>query len=306
MQENRIQENIAIFPSNCAMIALKVYIEIFSALKSERETVTNKVESYSWNAVDYSKNSSNQYEWAKELVPKLNLKGDEALLDIGCGDGKVTALLASYLPHGRIVGVDSSQEMIALARKSFPHCNHPNMSFLRMDARELTFRQQFDVAFSNAALHWIIDHQAVLAGVSESLDNPGRLLFQMAGKGNAQGILAVIEELISEDDCKPYFKNFSFPYGFYGPEEYREWLHDAGFVTERTDLFPKDMRFDGKEGLAGWIRTTWLPFTERVPAQLRDAFIEEIANRYIAAYPPDPAGIIHVNMMRLEVQGTKP
>ncbi len=267
--------------------------------------MTNIVENYSWDAEEYAKNSSNQFEWAKELIPKLKLNGDEALLDIGCGEGKVTAMLASYLPHGNVVGIDSSEEMITQARKTFPHCHYPNLTFLRMDARELTFREQFDVAFSNAALHWIIDHQAVLAGVKESLDSHGRLLFQMAGKGNAQDVIAVVEELISEEDCKPYFKNFTFPYGFYGPEEYTLWLRDAGFKPERVELFPKDMKLQGKDGLAGWIRSVWLPFTERVPASLRDTFINEIAERYIAAYPLDETGTARVSMMRLEVQATR-
>ena len=267
--------------------------------------MTNKAETYSWDASDYAKHSSNQYDWAMELIPKLKLKGDETLLDIGCGDGKITAILSSYLPHGQVVGVDSSEEMTTLARQSFPHCHYPNLSFLRMDARELTFREEFDVAFSNAALHWIIDHQAVLSGVTESLDKGGQLLFQMAGKGNAQEILTVLEELISEKDCKSYFKNFSFPYGFYGPEEYRVWLQEAGLKAERIELFPKDMKFQGKEGLAGWIRTTWLPFTERVPAQLRDTFINEIASRYVEAYPLDETGTVHIKMIRLEVQASR-
>jgi len=260
---------------------------------------------YSWNAVEYAKHSSNQYEWAKELIPKLGLKGTESLIDIGCGDGKITHLLSTYLPKGRIVGVDSSENMIASARGSFPRCHYPNMAFLKMDARELTFREEFDVAFSNSALHWIIDHQTVLSGVHESLDKGGKLLFQMAGKGNAQDILDVMEEYISEEECKPYFKNFSFPYGFYGPEEYKPWLRDAGFKVERVELIPKDMKFTSWEGLAGWIRTTWLPFTERLPAEFRDLFINEIAGRYIEAYPADDAGVIHVKMMRLEVEATK-
>ncbi|MCW4017217.1 MAG: methyltransferase domain-containing protein [Candidatus Bathyarchaeota archaeon] len=260
---------------------------------------------YCWNANEYTKNSSNPYEWAKELIPKLELKGTESVLDIGCGEGKVTALLASYLPHGQVVGVDSSEDMITAARSAFPHCHYPNLTFLRMDIRELTFREQFDVAFSNAALHWIIDHQAVLECVHDSLDKGGRLLFQMAGKGNAQNIIAVLEELISEEDCKPYFKNFTFPYGFYGPEEYTKWLKEAGFKPERLEMFPKDMKLHGKEALLGWIKSVWLPFTERVPENLRDSFINELADRYLAAYPMDSSSIVHVNMVRLEVQATK-
>jgi len=127
----------------------------------------------------------------------------------------------------------------------------------------------------------------------------------MAGKGNAQDILAVVEELISEEDCKPFFKNFTFPYGFYEPEEYTIWLREAGFKPERAELFPKDMKLQGKEDLVGWIRTVWLPFTERVPANLRDSFISEIADRYVAAYPLDETGAVHIKMMRLEVQATK-
>ena len=267
--------------------------------------MTVSSQKYSWNAEDYAKNSSNQFEWAKELIPKLKLKGNEALLDIGCGDGKITAMLASFLPRGSVVGIDSSDEMIALARKSFPHCHNSNLTFLKMDARDLTFREEFDVAFSNASLHWIIDHQTVLSGVRESLDKHGRLLFQMAGKGNAQDVFAVLEELISEEDCKPYFKNFTFPYGFYGPEEYIPWLLDAGFKPERVELFPKDMKLQGKDGLMGWIRTTWLPFTERVPASLREEFVGEVVNRYIAAFPLDDQSFAHIKMMRLEVQATK-
>jgi trans-aconitate 2-methyltransferase len=267
--------------------------------------VTQTTRNYSWNALDYAKNSANQFEWAKELIPKLELKGTEYLLDIGCGDGKITALLSAYLPHGKVVGIDSSEEMIAQARKSFPHCHNPNLTFIKMDARELTFREQFDVAFSNASLHWIIDQQAVLTGVKESLDKQGKLLFQMAGKGNAQDVIAVLEEMISEEDCQPYFRNFTFPYGFYGPEEYKSWLADAGFKAERIELVPKEMRLPGIGGLIGWIRTTWLPFTERMPPEFRDNFIGELADRYIQAFPMDKDETVRIKMVRLEVQATK-
>src|SRR5690554_921808 len=107
--------------------------------------MTQKTDDYSWDAVDYAKNSTSQYAWAKELIPKLQLQGTESLLDIGCGDGKVSALLATYLPHGEVVGVDSSPEMILLARRSYPQIRYPNLTFLKMDARELTFQERFDV-----------------------------------------------------------------------------------------------------------------------------------------------------------------
>jgi len=181
--------------------------------------MSEKQKNYLWNAGDYAKHSSSQYEWAKELIPKLKLSGNEALLDIGCGDGKITVALAKNLPRGCVVGVDSSEDMITLAQSNFPQDAYPNLSFQKMDARALSFQEKFDSVFSNAALHWVIDQQSVLHGVQRSLKRGGRLLFQMGGKGNAHDILAVLDDLLREEQWQKFFGGFSFPYGFYGPEE---------------------------------------------------------------------------------------
>jgi trans-aconitate 2-methyltransferase len=259
---------------------------------------------YAWNAEDYAKNSASQYEWAKELIPKLKLSGNEALLDIGCGNGKVTAAVAKCLPRGCAVGIDNSEDMINLARCTFPQGAYPNLSFQRMDAQALTFQDTFDRVFSNATLHWIIDQRSVLHGVKRSLKSGGRLLFQMGGKGNAQDILSILNWLLREERWRKFFVNFSFPYGFYAPEEYEVWLREAKLKPERVELLPKDMRLQGKEGLAGWIRTTWLPYTERLPAELKDRFIEEIVNAYLEEHHVDGAGAVHVRMVRLEVEAS--
>jgi trans-aconitate methyltransferase len=261
---------------------------------------------YNWNAQDYAKNSANQFQWAKELIPKLKLRGSEALLDIGCGDGKITAEVAGCLPEGRAVGVDSSEKMINLARSSFPMKDFPNLSFQVMDARKLTFQEEFGVAFSNAALHWIVDQKAVLAGVQRCLKPGGRLLFQMAGKGNAKDVLNIINELVDMDPWKSFFSKMAFPYGFFDPEEYNAFLQEAGLVAGRVELFPKDMKHNGAEGLAGWVRTTWLPFTDKLPSELKPKFVELIVKRYLKEHPADAEGTVHVGMMRLEVEACKP
>jgi trans-aconitate 2-methyltransferase len=268
--------------------------------------MTEKPNKYAWNAEDYAKHSSPQYQWAKELIPKLKLSGNERLLDIGCGDGKITAVLAKSLPQGRIIGVDNSEDMINLARANFPSSTYPNLSFQVMDARVLSFECYFDRVFSNAALHWVIDHRPILQGVQRSLRNGGRLLFQMGEKGNAQDILSVLDELLPEQPWRKFFDDFTFPYGFYTPEEYRVWLREAHLKPERTELLQKDMRLQGKEGLAGWFRTTWLPYTERIPEALRNKFVREIVNRYVKKHPLDKAGMVHVEMARLEVEAAKP
>ncbi len=261
---------------------------------------------YVWDAKDYAKNSQNQFQWAQELLPKLKLRGNEALLDVGCGDGKITAEIARCLPGGKGVGVDSSAQMISLAQSTFGGSQHPNLSFRLMDARELSFQDEFDIAFSNAALHWIVDQKKVLKGVERSLKPNGRILFQMAGKGNAQAILQLFDELLLMPQWQHYFSHFIFPYAFLNPQEYRQLLVQAGLEPVRVELFPRDMKFPSAEGMTGWVRTTWLPFTERVPAELRESFVGEIVSLYIANHPADADGTVHLAMVRLEVEAKKP
>ena len=166
----------------------------------------------------------------------------------------------------------------------------------------MDFTNRFDVVFSNAVLHWVLDHLSILKNIKKSLKPKGRILLQMGGKGNAGGILAVMEGLILDDTWKRYFQNFAFPYGFYGPVEYKSWLKLSGLQAMRIDLIPKDMKQMGREGLAGWIHTTWLPYIERIPKTLREAFIAELVELYVSQHPPDADGYVHVDMMRLEIE----
>ena len=263
-------------------------------------------EAYRWDAEQYSRNSSVQFQWALELIGRLGLKGDERVLDIGCGDGKVTAELARRTPRGAVVGVDSSPQMIAKARAAFPPAKGGGLSFRVMDASALSFNGEFDVAFSNAALHWIKNHHDLLRGVARSLGPGGRLLFQMGGKGNGEEIFALAGDVVRESPWKSYFQGFDFPWGFHGPEEYALWLREAGFAVRRTELIPRDMRQKGRDGLLGWVRTTWMPYTERLPEELREKFLAQAVDRYLAAHPLTPQGEAVVRMVRLEAEAAKP
>lgn len=260
---------------------------------------------YNWNAEDYKQHSKNQQKWARELIARLKLKGTEDILDIGCGDGKVTAEIASYLPNGSVVGIDNSTSMIGLAKKNFPTGLHSNLSFILMDATRLTFDEQFDIVFSNASLHWVKNHRPVLEGVYRSLKPKGRVFLEMGGKGNADGVLSVLRDLQKNQEWRHFFSDFQFPYGFHGPQEYTRWLRESGFDPVRVKLVPRDMEHDGESGLAGWIRTTWMPFTERIPEGQRDQFIHELASAYIREFPLDINGKAHVAMERLEVEAMK-
>ncbi|MCC7264579.1 MAG: methyltransferase domain-containing protein [Candidatus Latescibacteria bacterium] len=255
-----------------------------------------------WNARDYAQHCSAQLQWAEELLPKLGLQGDESLLDLGCGEGKITALIAARVPRGRVLGIDLSAEMIALASAQFPPADHANLSFLQMDVGHIDLDQHFDLAFSNAALHWVPDHLAVLRGVRAHLRPGGRILFQMGGRGNAAGIFAALEEVLARPAWRDHFQGFTTPYSFYGPEQYQDWLPRTGFRPQRAELVPKDMQHADAAGLRGWLRTTWFPYTDRLPEDRREAFLGEVVATYLAMYPADQAGCTHVAMVRLEVE----
>jgi trans-aconitate methyltransferase len=233
---------------------------------------------------------------------KLKFVDHEHVLDLGCGDGKVTAEIARQVPRGNVVGVDVSREMIEFARSSF---GGPNVVFARADASALEFVDQFDVVFSNAALHWIRNHRPVLRGISRALKAGGRTLLQMGGRGNAVDVLAVIEEIATEPSWRKFFGDFQFAYGFYGPDDYRPWLVEAGLAAKRVELIPKDMTHDSLERFTGWLRTTWTPWIYAVDEDRRGKFIEEVVTRYVRTHPPDDHGRVHVKMVRLEVEATK-
>jgi trans-aconitate 2-methyltransferase len=253
-----------------------------------------------WNPADYARQSSHQQAWARELIAKLNLTGRESVLDVGCGDGKVTAELAGHLPAGQVVGIDSSPEMVAFAAEKF--AGQKNLRFVVADAGNLPFENQFNLVFSNAALHWISDHRPVLAGIRRSLKTSGRILLQMGGKGNASQLIAAIQPLMRREDWLPYFRDFDFRYGFHGPGEYRLWLSDASLRPTRMELIPKVMLHESAAAFAGWLRTTWMPYIHPVSAPLRERWISEIVDRYLVGHPADADGCVSVRMVRLEVE----
>ena len=255
-----------------------------------------------WNAEDYAKNSSAQLKWAQELISKLALQGYESVLDIGCGDGKISAQLALAVKDGRVLGIDLSEDMIRLASSQFPPAKYPNLSFVRMNATGIRLSERCDVAFSNATLHWVKDHIAILHGAHVSLKPGGKILFQMGGRGNATEVFGTIGKVLEHPQWRRYFDDFTQPYHFYGAEEYKDWLLECGFRPVRVELAPKDMRHHGTEGFTGWLRTTWFPYTERLPVRLRDAFLAEVVAAYMAAHPVDARGNTHVKMVRLEVE----
>jgi trans-aconitate methyltransferase len=258
-----------------------------------------------WNPSDYAANSAQQQSWARELIARLKLRGEEHVLDVGCGDGKVTAEIARALPRGSAMGIDASAQMIEFAAKTFPAAANPNLSFQVMDARQIRLDPTFDLVFSNAALHWVSDHRAFLRGAASGLRSGGRLVVSCGGQGNAQDIFVALRPVLRLARWREFFRKLETPYFFYAPSDYEQWLPENGFKAGRVQLAPKDATYEGRNGFAAVLRTTWLPYTQRVPEALREEFITAIVDRYVAQHPPDREGRVHVRMVRLEIEATR-
>ena len=258
-----------------------------------------------WNPEDYAQNSAAQWKWAQELRKNIDWSNYRSILDVGCGDGKITADLAATLPSSKVLGIDNSPAMIAYAAQKYPKSQYSNLSFSCVDARQLNFKQEFELIFSNATLHWVDNHQAFLKGAHRALKDAGRLIIACGGQGCAAQILEILAELTTCQSWKGYFGNFHNPYFFYGLQDYEIWLEKSNLAIKRLELVPKDMTHQGREGLAGWIRTTWMPFTQSVPEHKREDFISQLVDSYLVKHPLDSQGLTHVAMVRLEVDAYK-
>ncbi|MBF0161081.1 MAG: 2-isopropylmalate synthase [Magnetococcales bacterium] len=259
-----------------------------------------------WDARDYAANSPNQFQTAMARVAGMGLQSGESILDIGCGDGKITAELARLVYPGKVLGIDISPEMIQFARDRFPVAAHPNLAFATMDACQIQVDTSFDRVFSHAALHWIKDHRPVLAGICSALRPGGLFHLEMGGRGNGAQVLAVLNALATAEPWSAWIGGLDNPYGFHDAENYRIWLTQAGMADHRVVLTPRTWSFSNRANMAAWIRTTWLPYTQRIPHTLRERFIQEVVNGYTSLFPPDQNGSVQILMVRLEAEGKRP
>lgn len=261
---------------------------------------------YTWNPKDYAQHSSSQEAWARELLTQIELRPDDAVLDIGCGDGRTTGTIARLVPNGTVVGVDLSADMVRHADSQ--HCRLPgsNLRFQQADAAALPFSAEFSVVFSNATLHWLPDQRAAVHGIARALRPGGRVIAQMGGQGNGTDVIAAFEHIAAGPRWRQIATCGEIPYRFHAPASYDAWLKESGLEVQECRLIPKDMVHDGEESFIGWLRTAWHPYTANVPLELRDEFLLETARHYIAGHPLDAHGRVHVAMVRLQVRARKP
>jgi len=261
-----------------------------------------------WDAADYHKHSGAQYAFAIGLINRLRLNGRERILDIGCGDGKVAAELATRVPHGSVLGIDPSPDMIAFARDVFPASAHPNLRFQHGDAMNLSFCHEFDVVVAFSSLHWVEDLGAALGGIKQSLIPGGRFVAQLVAKRHATDetrspLRRARAEVMERPEWRPYFKGFA-QRRVYSADECERLLRDAGFVVRRCEFVTEKIPHLNAEALKGYARSTWHPYTDLIPVEKREAFLDEVVQRGIELALLDRRNGIRVRSSMLEIDAT--
>ena len=225
-----------------------------------------------WDAATYDRVSDPQVAWAREVLERLPLRGDETVLDAGCGTGRVTRLLIERLPSGRVIGVDASPSMIEKARDALP-----GTELHVQDLAKLELPERVDAVFSNAVFHWIGDHDALFARLHAVLRPGGRLVAQCGGEGNIEDLHALAAEVARAERFAPHLADWAGPWNFQAPEPTAERLRNAGFSEVRTWRQERPVRPDDA---FGYLRAVCLgAHLEELPAELRDDFVRAVQER---------------------------
>ena len=224
---------------------------------------------------------------AQEVLALLDLNGSERVLDVGCGEGKITAEIASRVARGSVVGVDPSHDMIEFAEKHFTLSRSSgglirNLRFEVADARHLSFKNEFDLAVSFNALHWIPEQDAALRSIYSALIPGGRAQFRLVTAGARQSLESVVEETRTAPEWKAYFKNFQDPYLRLTPDEYVAVAERNGFRVLRVNTQDHSWDFGSRAAFAGYSAVGLVAWTDRLPAAERAKFIDDVLDRYHA------------------------
>jgi trans-aconitate methyltransferase len=218
---------------------------------------------------------------SRPLIAELKLRGDETILDIGCGEGTLTRELADRVPNGRVVGIDASEDMIYAARR----WESSNLVFHRMDARYLNAEDAFDVIYSNATLHWIADQYRLFGAVQRALRPGGVFRANFGGAGNTPTLLAVLREVIADPVFAAYFDGFTWPWHMPTERATAERLRTLPFARSRVWAERIDHRFDTADAMVRWLDQPCLaPFVPRIDSELlqrlfRNAVVERMLAR---------------------------
>jgi trans-aconitate 2-methyltransferase len=233
-----------------------------------------------WNALGYEKISALQQVMATEVLARLDLKNATRVLDLGCGNGKITAEIARRVPHGAVLGVDASSDMIAFAREHFSAATYPNLKFLVTDIRQLVFRGEFDTVVSFNALHWIPDQATALQAIHASMSQGGSAQLRLVPKDQRKSLEDVLEEIRCSAKWASYYHGFHDPYLHMTAEDYAALAEAQGLRVESQDVEDKAWDFGSREGFFAFGSVTFVEWLRRLPEEARPGFIGDVLERY--------------------------
>jgi len=235
-----------------------------------------------WRASDYYRQSGLQQAMAEEQLGLLTLEGTERILDVGCGDGKVTAEIAARVPRGSVLGVDPSRDMVAFASSHFATPAQANLRFEAADVRRLPYQNEFDLVVSFNALHWVPEQGVALGSIRAAVRPGGRVLLRLVPGGRRKCLEDVIEDVRHRARWTDYFPGFQRPYVHFTPEEYRALAEHRGFRVLRLHIKDKAWDFKTREGFVAFGRATFVEWTRCLPKSEWQAFITEVLDLYRA------------------------
>ena len=243
-----------------------------------------------WRAHEYDHQSAPHDEWSEQILARFELKGDETVLDAGCGTGRLTKKLVERVPNGHVIGVDASASMIEKAREHLG----ADADLRQQDLRPLDIPEKVDAVYSSAVFHWIQEHEMLFRSL-HGVMKPGAVLeAQCGGMGNIAEVERALDALSGDERFAPYLRGDTRGMNFASVEDTRMRLEAAGFSDLRVwthphPVTPKDPR--------GYLSTVILPWhLHRLPPELHDAF-----ERAVIETAPRP---LVVNYIRLNISAT--
>jgi trans-aconitate 2-methyltransferase len=241
-----------------------------------------------WDSSAYHRLSGPQLSWGKKVLARVKLRGDETLLDAGCGTGRLTGELLQALPRGHVVAVDLSQNMLRTAREQLTPQFGEQVRFVAADLQDLPFVRVFDGIFSTAAFHWVLDHDKLFRSLYGALRPRGWLRAQCGGGPNLARLRKRMATLAASPKYAPFLGGFAEPWTYSDAETAAEGLRRAGFVAVETGIEPALTVLDDARKFSEFVRTVILHrHLERIPdAELREGFVEELTRQAAADDPP--------------------
>jgi trans-aconitate 2-methyltransferase len=245
-------------------------------------------QSREWNSSEYHRLSGPQVTWGKKVLARLHLRGNELLLDAGCGTGRLTAELLQALPNGRVVALDISQNMLRSARDYLQPQFGTRAQVVAANLTDLPFGCVFDGIVSTAAFHWVLDHERLFRMLHRTLRPGGWLQAQCGGGTNIAGLRARMAALAASPEYATFLADFPSPWLFQDAEVAAAMLQGAGFVEIETSLEPAHIVMENRTHYMEYVRTVIVrTHLDRLPGQdLRDQYVAQLADRAAADDPP--------------------